>query len=151
MKRSVETSTLIHQRAQQIVPERIQKIRKAIQDRNFELFARLTMEDSNQMHAICLDTYPPCVYMNQISHQIVRLVHQINKHSSQIKVCYTFDAGPNACLYLEEENLALVAGLINHFFPQALDQVDDYFRGEIVKLEQPSKVRFRKVSDKVQI
>ncbi len=25
------------------------------------------------------------------------------------KVCYTFDAGPNACLFLLEENLAMVA------------------------------------------
>lgn len=37
------------------------------------------MKDSNQFHAICLDTYPPCVYMNDVSHSIADLVHNINK------------------------------------------------------------------------
>jgi len=37
------------------------------------------MQDSNQFHAVCLDTYPPCVYMNDVSHGIANLIHTINK------------------------------------------------------------------------
>lgn len=44
------------------------------------------MRDSNQFHAICLDTYPPCVYLNQVSHEIISFVHDYNKAADQIKV-----------------------------------------------------------------
>ena len=33
------------------------------------------------------------------------------------QVAYTFDAGPNACLYLLEEDVARVISLVSHFFP----------------------------------
>ena len=46
------------------------------------------MQDSNQLHAVCLDTYPPCVYMNTISHNIVQLVHEFNRVSKSTKVLY---------------------------------------------------------------
>jgi len=44
------------------------------------------MRDSNQFHAICLDTYPPCVYLNQVSHEIISFVHDYNEATGQIKV-----------------------------------------------------------------
>lgn len=44
------------------------------------------MRDSNQFHAICLDTYPPCVYLNQVSYEIMSLVHDYNEAAGQIKV-----------------------------------------------------------------
>ena len=63
---------------------------QAIENKNFEVFAQLTMEDSNQLHAICQDTFPPCVYMNQTSHQVVRMVHELNQLSGSTKVCQLF-------------------------------------------------------------
>lgn len=44
------------------------------------------MRDSNQFHAVCLDTYPPCVYLNQVSHDIISFVHDYNEAVGQIKV-----------------------------------------------------------------
>lgn len=44
------------------------------------------MRDSNQFHAVCLDTYPPCVYLNQVSHEIISLVHDYNEAAGKIKV-----------------------------------------------------------------
>lgn len=44
------------------------------------------MRDSNQFHAVCLDTYPPCVYLNQTSHEIINFVHDYNEACGQIKV-----------------------------------------------------------------
>lgn len=34
-----------------------------------------------------------------------------------LQVAYTFDAGPNACLYLLESDVAETLALVNHFFP----------------------------------
>lgn len=42
---------------------------KAIKTRDFALFAKLTCADSNQFHAVCLDTVPPIFYLNNTSHR----------------------------------------------------------------------------------
>ncbi len=31
----------------------------------------IIIQDSNQFHAICLDTYPPIFYLNQFSKQVI--------------------------------------------------------------------------------
>uniref|UniRef100_A0A0D9YL57 Uncharacterized protein n=1 Tax=Oryza glumipatula TaxID=40148 RepID=A0A0D9YL57_9ORYZ len=98
MRDSVETSPLLQYRAQTIVPERVLKMEEAIKSRNFESFARLTCADSNQFHAVCLDTSPPIFYMNDTSHRIISLVEKWNQSEGTPQVAYTFDAGPNAVL-----------------------------------------------------
>jgi diphosphomevalonate decarboxylase len=59
---------------------------QAIEDKNFETFAEITMKDSNQFHSVCLDTFPPAVYMNDVSHAIVDFVHVYNKVKGKTKV-----------------------------------------------------------------
>ena len=44
------------------------------------------------------------------------------------QVAYTFDAGPNACLYLLESDVPMVLSLVQHFFPPT-DNGGDYIRG----------------------
>lgn len=56
---------------------------QAIADRNFKEFGEITMKDSNQFHAVCLDTYPPCVYMTDVSHRIAAIVHGYNKNAGE--------------------------------------------------------------------
>lgn len=62
-------------------------MQQAIIEKDFKTFAELTMKDSNQMHAVCLDTYPPFAYMNDISHSIVNLIHSYNDAVNNVKVC----------------------------------------------------------------
>ncbi len=91
---------------------------QAIEERDFESFADLTMRDSNQvrylnlkcksvcfppfptknnsvsfqLHAVCLDTTPPCVYMNDVSHSAQDLVHAINQRTGKKVVnCGNYD------------------------------------------------------------
>lgn len=59
---------------------------QAILEKNFPVFAELTMKDSNQFHAVCLDTYPPCVYMNDVSQSVVSVIHKYNNALGAIKV-----------------------------------------------------------------
>ncbi len=56
----------------------MREIEKAILKKDFETFAVLTMKDSNQFHAVCLDTFPPIFYLNDTSKRIISLVNAIN-------------------------------------------------------------------------
>lgn len=86
MKKSVETSELLKYRVSNVVPKRMEAAINAIMQKNFDLFARITMQDSNSFHATCLDTYPPCVYMNDVSHMIASTVHTYNEFKCSNKV-----------------------------------------------------------------
>nr|XP_060644247.1 diphosphomevalonate decarboxylase [Anolis sagrei ordinatus] len=86
MQTSVETSHLLKHRAEKLVPEYMVQMMRHIQRRDFEAFGELTMKDSNQFHATCLDTFPPIFYLNDVSKQVVRLVHRFNDHYGKTKV-----------------------------------------------------------------
>ncbi|XP_017778010.1 PREDICTED: diphosphomevalonate decarboxylase [Nicrophorus vespilloides] len=137
MNRSVATSDLIKHRACNVVPKRVTEMREAIKTKDFNKFAEITMKDSNQFHAIALDTHPPCVYMNDTSHAISDMIHAYNEHKGVNKVAYTFDAGPNACLYLLESEVAEVLSLINECFPSTVAK-SDYLRGIPLNIEKSS-------------
>jgi len=118
MRTSVETSALLKYRAETVVPERMTTMEAAWKAKDFAAFGRLTMQDSNQFHATCLDTYPPIFYMNDISRAIIRLVTAYNAYyCDEIRAAYTFDAGPNAVLYCLEEHAVEVGALMHHYFP----------------------------------
>ncbi|XP_076623411.1 mevalonate diphosphate decarboxylase [Colletes latitarsis] len=139
MKRGMETSELLKHRVKHIVPEMANKMQQAIIDKDFKTFAELTMKDSNQLHAVTLDTYPPCVYMNDISHAIADLIHSYNDAINDIRVAYTYDAGPNATLYLLEKNVPEVMGLLDYFFPPLSDTLIEYRKGLPIEVIKPSQ------------
>ncbi|XP_048338301.1 diphosphomevalonate decarboxylase [Sphaerodactylus townsendi] len=88
-----------------------------IQQRDFEAFAELTMKDSNQFHATCLDTFPPIFYLNDVSKRVIALVHRFNAHYGKTKVGYTFDAGPNAVLFALEDTVGELVEVVKRSFP----------------------------------
>lgn len=135
MRRSVHTSELLKYRVEKCVPERIKILEKAILEKDFETFALLTMKESNQLHCICQDTYPPISppYMNSVSHQIVQLVTSFNENG--IKVAYTFDAGPNAVLFTLEEHADLLLGTVLKQFPIEGQDYEDFINMSSGKLE----------------
>ncbi|KAG1090564.1 hypothetical protein G6F42_019662 [Rhizopus arrhizus] len=119
MQSTIKTSLLMNERINNIVPARMEGMKKAVLDRDFQSFAELTMRDSNQFHAVCLDTYPPIFYMNDTSRAIIQLIHEYNATSpdGKLKAAYTYDAGPNAVIYAPKENMAEIIQLIGHYFP----------------------------------
>ncbi|KZT71761.1 Diphosphomevalonate decarboxylase [Daedalea quercina L-15889] len=123
MQRTVETSTLLQHRIKYVVPERMEAISAAIRARDFDSFARITMQDSNQFHAVALDTDPPIFYMNDVSRAIIALIVEYNRVAvaagGKLKAAYTYDAGPNAVIYAPKENLKEIVELIVKYFPQA--------------------------------
>ncbi|KAI0709577.1 Diphosphomevalonate decarboxylase [Cerioporus squamosus] len=130
MQRTVETSPLLQHRIKHVVPQRMDAISKAILARDFDAFARITMQDSNQFHAVALDTDPPIFYMNDVSRAIIALIVEYNRvavaNGGKLKAAYTYDAGPNAVIYAPKENIKEIVELIVKYFPQA-DEFKDPF------------------------
>lgn len=116
MQTTVATSDLFEHRIKNVVPARFEEMKKSIHDKNFEVFGKLTMQDSNSFHAVCLDSYPPIFYLTDTSKKIIKLVHQLNDAEGKIIAAYTFDAGPNAVIYYEQQNESKVLGLIHKHF-----------------------------------
>ncbi|ANB14982.1 diphosphomevalonate decarboxylase MVD1 [Sugiyamaella lignohabitans] len=110
MQLTVKTSSLFKERVNSVVPQRFEQMKKSILEKDFETFAHLTMADSNQFHATCLDSYPPIFYLNDVSRAAIRLVEDINKVAGEVVAAYTFDAGPNAVIYYLAQNEQLVLG-----------------------------------------
>jgi len=131
MMTSVETSPLLAFRAKHIVAQRMEIIEQAWLDKDFATFGRLTMMDSNQFHATCLDTHPPIFYLNDVSTSIIRIVHAYNKWAGEIRAAYTFDAGPNAVIYTTQKNDTELGALLYTFYPSSINNnKNDYVSNE---------------------
>ncbi|KAK8943469.1 hypothetical protein KSP40_PGU002468 [Platanthera guangdongensis] len=132
MRESVETSSLIQHRAKVVVPSRILQMEQAIRNKDFSSFARLTCADSNQFHAVCLDTSPPILYMNDTSHRIISIVERWNRHEGTPTVAYTFDAGPNAVIVAPNQKVAmdLLQRLLFYFPPARDNELSSYVLGD---------------------
>ncbi|XP_022438642.1 diphosphomevalonate decarboxylase isoform X2 [Delphinapterus leucas] len=128
MQTSVETSALLRFRAEALVPARMAEMTRCVRKRDFQAFGQLTMKDSNQFHATCMDTFPPISYLNDTSRRIIHLVHCFNAHHRQTKVAYTFDAGANAVIFTLDDTVAEFVAAVRHSFPPELNG-DKFLKG----------------------
>ena len=122
MQTTVQTSQLFKTRAEMVVPAAMAEMEKAIAEKDFEAFAKVTMRDSNSFHATCLDTSPPIFYMNDVSRAAIRAVESINQRAGRTVAAYTFDAGPNAVIYYLEDHKDVAVGS----FKAALGEKDGW-------------------------
>ncbi|KAI9011415.1 diphosphomevalonate decarboxylase [Gaertneriomyces semiglobifer] len=125
MQQTVETSPLLQERLR-IVPERMARMKAAIEKKDYDTFAEVTMQDSNQFHAVCLDTFPPITYLNDVSRAVIHLISGYNAQFTTgdgatgrkgYRAAYTFDAGPNAVLYVPRCHVPEVLAIVNKVFP----------------------------------
>jgi diphosphomevalonate decarboxylase len=102
MKISVDTSDYLKYRIDNQVPERLKSIKNAIEKKDYNQLYKITIMESNSLHAVCRDTYPSLNYLNDTSNFIIKCVNLINSEFEnkssdfQLKCGYTFDAGPNS-------------------------------------------------------
>ncbi|GMR36513.1 hypothetical protein PMAYCL1PPCAC_06708, partial [Pristionchus mayeri] len=113
MERTARTSALLQDRIRRN-GEKIKGIIDSFSAHDFPSMAELIMRDSNEMHAVCLDSYPPIQYLNSTSWSIINLVHSFN--SEIVRAAYTFDAGPNACIFTLEEHVDEFRTLVSSSF-----------------------------------
>ena len=104
MERTVQTSDLLMHRVVKVVPDHVQKIKTAIVSGDFQSFAEITMKESNSLHSVCLDSFPPLFYLNFLSFELIDFVHELNQKSQEAIAAYTFDAGPNGIILIQKKN-----------------------------------------------
>lgn len=136
MQLTVKTSTLLKHRVEHVVEDRMKAACDAIKDKDFPTLADVIMKESNQLHAVCLDTNPPLRYLNDVSFMIMDMVHSYNEAAGSLQAAYTFDAGPNACLFTTKSHASEIAWLIRNLFPADTNDAD-FFRGMNVTLTAP--------------
>ena len=109
MERSRLTSQLFTIRMnEELMAQKVAEFRDAIDRRDFERLAYLTMKDSNQLHGICMDSYPPNMYHNDTSKEIMYALHRLNELEGRIVAGYTFDAGPNAFVLVLDRDVDML-------------------------------------------
>ena len=102
MELTAATSKLYPERVRSR-PKVVAMMKRAILRRDLASFLELSMRESSHMHAVMLDTFPPIMYLNDVSREIIGAVHEFNSKKGKICAGYTFDAGPNAHVYTEEK------------------------------------------------
>ncbi|MCX8197322.1 MAG: diphosphomevalonate decarboxylase [Candidatus Micrarchaeota archaeon] len=112
MQITAKTSPLYPARLK-MLPKAAEMMKDAIRRKDLEKFLELTMRESSNLHAVMLDSFPPIIYLNDISRRIMRQVHEFNLQKGKICAGYTFDAGPNAHIYTEEKYQKEIEAIIS--------------------------------------
>ncbi|MEM4202783.1 MAG: diphosphomevalonate decarboxylase [Candidatus Methanomethylicaceae archaeon] len=102
MRETVKTSSLYEARLLH-VKERLEMAEKAILQKDFHTLAEIIMRESNNMHAVMLDTYPPIIYLDDVAKAVIESVIEFNSKQGKNVLAYTFDAGPNPHIYTTEK------------------------------------------------
>ncbi|MEW6722432.1 MAG: diphosphomevalonate decarboxylase [Candidatus Micrarchaeota archaeon] len=110
MKASVETNPIYNAWVDFEEKKMRPEMEAAVSKKDFPALAEKIMMASNNLHQICLGTYPPIAYLNETSFRIIEAAHEMN--AGTLKAAYTFDAGPNAVLFsLKKDESRLVSAL----------------------------------------
>ena len=137
MQQTARTSQLLKYRIENVVEENLRAAKDAIEMKDFPALAQIIMQESNQLHAVCLDTFPPLHYLNDVSFMIIEMIHAYNNATGSLRAAYTFDAGPNACIFTTMEHANHIAWLIATFFPATEANAVNYFRGMSIEPVSP--------------
>ena len=101
----------------------ITQLKQAFCDKDFNTFSRVTIQESNQLHAVCLDTMPAIFYMNQSSNHICNLVRDLNAAQEDNIAAYSIDAGFHVQVFTMKENAQKVKQAILSSKVIKLDQL----------------------------
>ena len=98
-------------------PERLNRCRQAIEQRDFSLLADVVEADSTLMHAVMMTSVPPLFYWEPASLRLMKLIPEWRRQGLQ--ACFTLDAGPNVHVICPagqadsvEEQLSQVEGVM---------------------------------------
>ena len=126
MKTTVETSPFIQLREKEVVPKHIREIKIALEEKNWSNLAEIIMRESNSLHSVWLDTFPPIFYMNETTKAIISLVHELNRHHSEPVAAYTVDAGANWFLITKQAYVDSLLKILMQLANLTSEDVNNY-------------------------
>ncbi|KAF6777019.1 hypothetical protein AHF37_03529 [Paragonimus kellicotti] len=89
MERTVSTSLLYQLGRVRSAHINEERLLDALRKRDFPTLAEVAMRESDQLHAVCLDTWPPCLFLSAVSLAIIRWVHRLNQYCGRILLLTT--------------------------------------------------------------
>jgi diphosphomevalonate decarboxylase len=111
MKQTVQTGILYRSRLD-YVEGAVERAIDAMRKRDFQALGELIMRDSMNMHATMLDTWPPIMYLDDSSKEIIYKVQELNQSEGRIVGAYTFDAGSNANIIALEKDVGKITDML---------------------------------------
>lgn len=117
MRKCAETSQLLKLRAKHLVPEYMLELRDAIHNKSFHHFAKIVMQDTNQVQGCCMDAQPPIFFSNHHLELVMEVVNDMNHVAGENIAAYTFDSGLNVFILTKEDKIATVMKNILYYFP----------------------------------
>jgi diphosphomevalonate decarboxylase len=122
MQLTLMTSELLKLKLAADLPNlHIKQLAKALRSRDFKTFCEIVTQESNQLHAVCLDTYPAIFYMNSTSKSIALKIQQLNK--KRTVAAYSCDAGFHVFVFVLKDDLKMVRDAIESDNTIRLEQV----------------------------
>jgi diphosphomevalonate decarboxylase len=138
MTLSKQTSEFLNYRVKNQVTPRLEELKIHLKNKDISGVCEIAMKESNSFHAVCRDTYPPLVYMNESSDFLIKCVNYLNNFYGENKkiICgYSFDAGPNCFIFTSNEHFENVSKFLNIIFCVEGFDIDK----NLIDLEELSK------------
>lgn len=98
---AIKTSPYWKTRIQE-VPEKIEAVKRALQNKDIHALGVLIEEDAISMHCVMMTQSPPVFYWNDTTLRIMDEVYELRRKG--IAAYYTIDAGPNVHIICEANN-----------------------------------------------
>lgn len=120
------SSSPFYQTRLERLPERLDIVRKAILNRDFNALADAVEREAIEMHMIAMTSRPPVFYWQPTTLTLLERVRQLR--SEGLQVCATMDAGPNVHVLCTTEHrsqvfaaLRSLPGVVRWIFDQVGD------------------------------
>ncbi len=126
--RQTVASSILYKARMDYVENAVKRMEDAIAKKDFDALAEITMRDSNDMHSVMLDTFPPIMYLNDVSREIIAATHDMNEAEGRMVGAYTFDAGPNGNIITREKDVKRVTKMLKD-----IDGVEEILKVKVGK------------------
>ena len=96
------------------IPDRVERVRRAIRDRDLTCLGEAAEADALSMHAVMWTSKPPLMYWPPRTVEIVQAVWELRKRG--IEAYFTIDAGPNVHVLTLQRDLTAVQDFLGERF-----------------------------------
>ncbi|EJW02550.1 diphosphomevalonate decarboxylase [Edhazardia aedis USNM 41457] len=85
-----------------LIHDKISKVEECLKNLDFKRLGEIVIRESNELQALCLSSYPPIRYLEDSSFDVINDIFALNE--LEFKAFYSFDAGPNPFIFVQEKN-----------------------------------------------